>query len=127
MTARTQETHRPITLRELVALRPIPRSSPGARATAPSRAGDEVASDLAHRRHARECERECELVAEEGVEGAHAFGAAGRERPDERPPDEDGARAERQGTHHVDACANAAVDVDLRALPDGIGDVRKRV
>ena len=53
--------------------------------------------------------------------------AAGRERPQDRPADEDAARAERERDGDVEAAPHAAVDPDLGPAGDGLDDLVEHV
>src|SRR5689334_21877549 len=68
-----------------------------------------------------------QLVAKDREGVLHAFRAADRETPQRGTPDRDHPRAPGDALQHRRAAAEAAVDDDLRAITDDVGDRRQRV
>jgi hypothetical protein len=88
-----------------------------------ARAGEQVAAvDIADPPRAGEQHRRLQPVAQELQDAAHALGSAHGEALQNRTPDRNGVRAERQGAEHVDATAHAAVDDDRHLAAHGIRD-----
>ena len=76
---------------------------------------------------AEEGERVLGLVAQELEHLPDAGVSAVGEPVHHRPPDEDGAGAERERGDDVASAPNAAVDVDLGPSADGLDDLGQRV
>ena len=76
---------------------------------------------------AEERQRELEFLAQDGDRALDAGRAAGRQRPVDRPADEDALGTERTGDGDVEAAAHAAVDPDLGPAADGRDDLGQHV
>src|SRR6266496_907218 len=83
----------------------------------------ELADVVAPHQH----QRAAELAAEDFEHPRDAVAAGDREPVHERPPDEDGTRAEAQRLDDVGAAADAAVEQHLGAAGDGVRDLRQHV
>src|SRR5437773_6445609 len=88
---------------------------------------DAVRGQPLHARLATEGHVSPQLVAQDVERIVHALGAADGETPEHGAPDGHDARAPRERLEHGGAAAEAAVDDDLGAVPDGVGDGGQRV